>query len=67
MRNYKLNSSDRERSGTPTPSRSPDVSQLHKSPHEILVTNGSVEAVRIRNVANMLQDFFSIRPSSTSR
>lgn len=32
----------------------------HKSPHEILATGGSVEAVRERNVTNSLLDFFGM-------
>jgi hypothetical protein len=32
----------------------------HKSPHEILVASGSMEAVRIRNVKNLLVDFFGL-------
>ena len=28
------------------------------SPHEILAASGSMEAVRIRNVKNLLEDFF---------
>lgn len=52
---------DRERSGTSGPaSRSPSVDQ-HKSPHEILAANGSAEAVRARNVAHTLLDFFNMR------
>ena len=32
---------------------------LNKSPHEILATTGSMETVRIRNVKNLLADFFA--------
>jgi hypothetical protein len=41
-----------EGGGTPT-------QQLNKSPHEILAASGSMETVRIRNVKNLLGDFFS--------
>jgi hypothetical protein len=34
--------------------------QQFKSPHEILAASGSMEAVRIRNVQNMLNDFFGL-------
>lgn len=55
-----------ERQGTPPrQSQNQDLSQriigteLNKSPHEILETIGSMETVRIRNVKNLLSDFFS--------
>mmetsp|Transcript_45226 Transcript_45226/g.50695 ORF Transcript_45226/g.50695 Transcript_45226/m.50695 type:complete len:294 (+) Transcript_45226:411-1292(+) len=33
--------------------------EFNKSPHEILATTGSMETVRIRNVKNLLADFFA--------
>ena len=34
--------------------------QQFKSPHEILAASGSMEAVRTRNVKNLLTDFFGM-------
>ena len=34
--------------------------QQYKSPHEILAASGSMEAVRIRNVQNLLTEFFAL-------
>ena len=34
--------------------------QQFRSPHEILAASGSMESVRIRNVQNMLKDFFGL-------
>ncbi|KAG7364236.1 hypothetical protein IV203_037438 [Nitzschia inconspicua] len=54
-----INSS--ERHGTPprdVPEGTPPQ-QFNKSPHEILAASGSMETVRIRNVQNLLNDFFS--------
>lgn len=62
VRNYRGGGgNERERIGTPnSAARSPSLDQ-HKSPHEILAANGSAEAVRVRNVAHTLLDFFYMR------
>lgn len=58
---FRPQSQERERSGTPNASsRSPSMDQ-HKSPYEVLAANGSAEAVRVRNVAHTLLDFFNMR------